>query len=145
MHGATRRLAVKMSRRAMIDRVGKQAIALSLGGAGLAIAAPDAWAHTSNVCGACTGNCCGADSVWCSTLTGTNACPSGTVGCGHWAAGSCSGGRTLYYADCCKNCDNGAACRCVGGHPHCCRHQAHRNGTSNDCGDHIYCRRSYCS
>jgi len=141
-----RKLSVKMSRRAVIDRLGKQAIAVSVGGAGVAILASPAYAHVGGGCGSCQGSCCGPDSVWCSTLTGVNACPSGSVGCGSWIAGTCAGGATLRYADCCGGCNNGASCTCIGGAPSCCRHQVHHNGAIDDCStQHIKCRRSFCS
>lgn len=141
-----RRLAVKMNRRAVIDRLGKQAIAITLGGAGVAVLASPASAHLGASCGACQGSCCGADSVWCETLTGSNSCPSGTVGCGSWIDGTCAGGATRRFADCCGDCGNGAYCQCVGGAPSCCRHQVHHNGAIDDCANqHIKCRRWFCS
>lgn len=139
-------LATRTSRKSLLDRMGKSAIALTLGAAASGVFASTAKAHLGSTCGACQGSCCGSDSVWCETLTGSNACPGGTVGCGSWIAGTCAGGQTLRYADCCGDCGNGAYCQCVGGAPSCCRHQTYRNGSSDNCADnHIKCRRWFCS
>ena len=148
----SRALAGKLTRRSALTRIGRYGVALSLGSAGLGLLAEDANAHTccsTCCCGNCSwsgASCCGSDSVWCSTLNGVNACPSGSCGCGSWVVGTCSNGQTLRYADCCGGCNNGSDCRCVSGAPSCCRHQLHTNGSCNDCGgNHIKCRRWFCS
>lgn len=139
-------LARRVSRRHVVGRIGRTGVAVSLGGAGMALFAAPASAHSGGQCGQCQGSCCGSESVWCSTLTGVNQCPSGSYGCGSWTVGTCSGGGVLRYADCCGGCNNGAACTCIGGSPSCCRHQQWTNGASNDCANnHIKCRRSFCS
>lgn len=141
----SRTLARRVSRRNALGRFGRTSVAVSLGGLGMGVFATPASAHVGGSCGQCQGGCCGAESVWCSTLWGNNSCPPGSYGCGNWVAGSCSGGRTLRYADCCGGCNNGGNCQCIGGRPSCCRHQQWHNGDSDNCRvNHIKCRRSYC-
>jgi hypothetical protein len=152
--GATRALSRRLSRRTFVGRVGRYAIATSLGAGGLALVDPAA-AHNTGTCGACNPGaptCCtnGTDSVLCSNLPGwnQNSCPPGTAGCGSWTAGTCGPGGTgtLRFADCCLQCGNGDLCTCIGGAPSCCRHQRWRNGAIDDCAiNHIKCRRSFCS
>jgi hypothetical protein len=141
-----RRLAMKLSRRSFIGRIGKGTVALSLGGAGAALILPEAaWAHS------CPGGCDCSHSVTCGALTGSNSCPSGTCECGCWTVtdcGTCSNspGCLKYWCDCCGGdyCHGGAQCRCVGGSPSCCIHKTWSGG----CGDsswHIACRKSICA
>jgi hypothetical protein len=149
----SRALAQRFTRRSGLSRLGRFGVALSLGGAGVALLDDRAFAATAtSCCGSCSGTCCGSESVWCYNLPGwyQNACPTGTCGCGSWVAGTCSGGTTLRYADCCGECGAGADCTCIGGAPSCCRYQTYTNGSCNDCtcgseGFRIKCRRSFCS
>ncbi len=149
----TRGIAERITRRKALDRLGKSAIALTLGGAAGAALADPAQAHIPGAyCGQCTGStsCCTAVSVKCTNLPGwnQNSCPPGTCGCGSWvepvSTSICSSGQRR-YADCCGACNNGQLCTCIGGAPSCCRHQDYTNGSCNDClNQHIKCRRWFC-
>jgi hypothetical protein len=146
----SRALAVRLTRRSALSRLGRYGVALSIGSAGAALLDEQAFGTTvTGCCGSCTiGNCCGSDSVWCSDLPGwnQNSCPTGSCGCGSWTHGTCADGRILRYADCCGGCNNGGNCTCINGAPSCCRHQLHTNGSCNDCcGYWIKCRRWFCS
>lgn len=137
---ATTRLARSVSRRSFIGRVGRGAIAASLGSAGAALLANNsALAHTGG-CGCADG--CGL-SVSCDNLPGHmhNSCPSGSCGCGCWCCsttGCASGYRE--WCDCCGGCSGGAGC--ANGKPTCYNHAVWSNGCNGHI--HIKCRRKNC-
>lgn len=154
-----RRLAARVSRRTFMARLGQGMIALSLGSAGAVAFAEGALADPVCACGRCTSvpftgeSCCGRNSVTCRTLTGTNACPSGTCICGCWwvnvSTSSCASGL-LEWCDCCGACQSGGACACVTGsdgrrYPTCCTHKWWTSkDVCGDCTSHIKCRRQRC-
>jgi hypothetical protein len=102
-------LAMRISRRSTLGRLGRGAIAISLGGAGAALLAPgEAFAS----CSCCT---TGNNSIRCQCLAGgSNACPSDTCQCGWWCVSdsTCSSGHK-FWTDCCGGCNNGGLCTCI--------------------------------
>src|SRR5574340_983822 len=99
---ASRDSARRLGRRSFIGKVGRYGVAITAGWAGMDLLRPEnAFAHCVNDCLACSGTCCGQNSVFCAG----NVCPSGTCGCGSWVepySGCSSGMRRL--ADCCGGC-----------------------------------------
>ena len=142
---ATRGLAGRISRRSFVGRAGLGIVAASVGGSGTALLFPaSAAAHT------CPGGCDCSESVTCATLTGANACPSGTCECGCWTVSDCTHcssepNCTKSWCDCCGGdyC-NPNPCNCVGGHPSCCNHKTHSGGCGVLNQWHIACRKSFC-
>ena len=133
----SRAIARRTSRRSFLGRVGRTAVVLSLGSAGVMLREEPAWAS----CGDCIGNCCGSDSIFCFNLPGgQNACPSGTCECGSWteADSHCPAGFKR-FTDCCGNCASGKDCACINGTPTCCRHKTHSGGCDG-CSSFIKCR-----
>lgn len=136
---ASRRLAGRISRRSFMGRVGKGAIAATLGSAGANLLLAPAIAHDNP----CQAGC----SIGCATLTGSNNCPSGSCNCGCWCirvpSGTCSS-TYREWCDCCGGCQGNL--KCVEGsdgltHPSCYNHKAWPEG----CDDlHIKCRRHRC-
>jgi hypothetical protein len=142
-----RGLATRVSRRSAVGRLGRGAIAVSLGSAGAAIFVGGAAAHTCN-CSNCS------NSVRCECLPGgSNNCPSGSCQCGWWCVsdGTCPSGHK-FWIDCCGGCNSGQACNCVVDcvdgqqRPTCCHHKEWGCG----CGtvgsefSHIKCRIHVC-
>ena len=139
----SRVLAGRISRRSLLAELGKGSILLSTVGIGgtLVLDQTDAEAHAACPCP----NGCGA-TISCADLTGDNACPSGTCGCGWWV--TCDQSQCTYrkvWSDCCSTgsaCDGGA--QCVNGQPTCYWHKLYDCG----CGTasaHNKCRRWYCT
>lgn len=114
---ASARLASRLTRRTMLGRIGKTAMAVSMGGTATALltAAP---AH------ACTSGL----SVKCANLPGwmNNNCPNDTCRCGYWTAGNCANGCNRKIIDCCGGC--GGGCRCIGNKRTCCNNKVHSGG-----------------
>lgn len=141
---ASRNLANRISRRSMISRLGKTAMALTLGSAGVSLLADPASAHFSPTCGSCSGSCCSSNSVLCANLPGHNAnsCPSGSCECGYWTVSQpgCPGTGLRKWTDCCLG---GDPCTCPGGTPSNCRHKTYSQGCT-DCWHHIRCRKYVC-
>jgi hypothetical protein len=149
----SRGLAQRVTRRSALGRLGRGAVALSLGGAGVAFLAEEASAHNVNTCNSCDTNnancspCCYNNSVTCGTLTGNyGSCPSGSYDCGYWeyTDSSCGTANNLRrWTDCCGSCSEGSIGRCIGGAPTCCNHKEwpQQGGL---CTDHIRCRYTFC-
>jgi hypothetical protein len=130
-----RRLASRFSRRSLLGSIGKGAIALCAAGAGVELTAPDA------VASACGGN---TTSITCSTLTGSNACPANTCGCGFWQIcdqTECSHAAGKVWSDCCAQ--YSCSCTCPSGFPSCCFTKEWGQGCGSG-ASHIVCRRWYC-
>lgn len=135
-------LAGRVSRRSFMGRLGRGAIAATLGGAGATLLLNQrAEAHT------CPCSNCG-NSIGCGTLTGVQgSCPSDTCQCGCWcinvSSDKCASG-IREWCDCCGGCAEGSGgCRCVNGIPTCCYHKEWPEG----CGSadtHIKCRYHKC-
>ncbi len=138
------RLAQRTPRRAFLDRLGKTAVGLSLGAIGLPLIKGDqALGHTTGGCGACSGSCCGQNTVPCTYLGLSNSCSAnGLVDCGYWdcTSSNCSG--VTRWIDCCGDCNNGASCVCWAQGPSCCRHRTYASTVG--CNNHIKCRRWVC-
>jgi hypothetical protein len=145
----TRALASRTSRRSFMGRLGRGAIAASLGAAGAQLLAPAAAQAVG--CGSCSG--C---SIGCGNLNqwNRNSCPPGSCSCGSWvirvASSTCS--STLRrWTDCCNTgwCGDhaGGNCNSIGDdgrrHPSCCNPREYFNGSCNANG-RIVCRRHSC-
>jgi len=139
-----RGLAARVSRRSAIGRIGRGAVAVSLGGAGAALFAPNA-AATS---------CTGVNSTRCECLVGgSNSCPSDTCACGWWCVSdaTCASGHK-FWTDCCGGCNDGANCACVYDcvdgalRPYCCnlKEWGCGCGTVGSQYSHIKCRIHTC-
>lgn len=132
----TRHLAMRISRRSFLGRLGRGAIVASVGAAsGTVILAGEALAHTPPAgCGGC--------SVHCSQLTGNNRCPTGTALCGCWCISGAGCANYKEWCDCCGDsyCSGPGRRQCIGGSPSCYNHRVY-----SSTGDtHIACRRSRC-
>ena len=135
----SRKLAFRISRRSFMGRLGKGAVAASLGGAGVALLSQSpALAHS------CPCSNCGY-SIGCNNLTGNNQCPLDTCQCGCWctnvSSGTCITG-IREWCDCCGGCSQG--CRCVDGLPTCCYHKEYAGGCGTLNQTHIMCRFHRC-
>jgi hypothetical protein len=147
------RLAQRVTRASALGKLGRSAVAVSLGSAGVAFLAQEAGAH--NVCayqGCDTNNpncspCCYNLSVTCGSLTGNyGSCPSGSYDCGYWeyTDNSCNTANHLRrWTDCCGSCSEGSIGDCRGGAPHCCNHKEYPQ-QGGICSDHIRCRYTFC-
>lgn len=149
---ASAQLAERIPRDTFVGRIGQTLVAVSLGSAGAAFFSQEAGAHTpSTGCGvasraACTGSCCSANSVTCTTGFGQNSCPAGSYTCGYWeyTDQACTTfNKIRRWTDCCGGCNNGGNCRCFGSAPSCCRHKDYPQQTTDYC-DHIKCRFTFC-
>jgi hypothetical protein len=143
-----RSLAQHVSRRSFLGRLGKGAVAASLGAAGAeALFFPQS--ASAITCGV---NGC---SVQCSHFPGwnQNSCPTGTCECGSWCFTQHDSNCPNTYkkwSDCCGGiCNGGANCKCVDAcgtsYPSCC-YQKYWTGFG--CGQndwYIACRASTCS
>lgn len=146
----SRSLASRFSRRSFMGRLGKGAVAATLGSAGVALVRPEAALAAS-----CPSGCNCACSVSCEYLPGwgQNSCPTngyGTCACGSWCFSTtqCPSGIRR-WDDCCginyctKN--PGTGCYCVSSvnRPSCCNTKTYSGG----CGDAssiVACRMNTC-
>jgi hypothetical protein len=144
-----RGLSARVSRRSALGRLGRGAIAVSLGGGAAAYLSETAAAH-----GCPCGSGCGF-SVRCQCLSGgaVGSCPSGTCECGWWCVNdsSCPSGHK-FWIDCCGGCNNGGSCTCMTdcvdgvSRPYCCHHKVYGCGcgTVGSESSHIKCRIRRC-
>jgi hypothetical protein len=161
----SRTLAGRVTRRSFLSRLGRGAIAVSLGSAaGATFLAGVAGGHTPDPpadCGDCGPHaleCCtsGRDSISCQELNGhnQNICPGSSESCGSWcitvSTSTCSSGFRK-WTDCCGNayCDGGQNCHCEndpGGtsRQSCCRHKFYTGGQMTSSNQHIACRKHAC-
>ncbi len=110
-----------VTRRGFLGRTVVTATALALEPLTYALEPGDAYGAVCNCHGAlcgCGAMCCDGYTEFCCTLTGYNACPTGTVMAGWWKADGtqfCAGPR--YYMDCnatCGDCGCGSSGVCPG-------------------------------
>ncbi len=139
----SRRIAARISRRSFLGRVGKGAIAASLGGA-----VAESLLNPPTALAVCSGINC---SVQCSHLPGwgSNTCPTGTCECGCWCINGPGCANYKEWCDCCGGdyC-NPHGCRCISScgttYPSCC---LTKDWSPQGCGNstwHIACRTSKC-
>jgi hypothetical protein len=105
-----------ISRRTFLERTAMVSTAIAVAPADFALRPGTAYAAICNCSGSscqCGSLCCDGYTEFCCTLTGLNACPTGTLAAGWWKAdGSsyCSGPR--YYIDCNATCHCGTGRIC---------------------------------
>ncbi len=118
---AGRLLAARVSRRSFLTRTAVVGAALAAAPVRYALRPGTAWAAICGCNGSscdCQAQCCDGWTEFCCTLTGENACPSGTVAAGWWKAegsGFCREGgvdQPRYYLDCNAVCGNERPCEC---------------------------------
>lgn len=130
---ASRRLAMRISRRSFLGRLGRGVIVAAVGSAaGPFLISESAYAHTNP----CSKTC----SVSCKVLTGSNSCPSGTSNCGCWCITSTACTNYREWCDCCGDNYCSGRRQCVNGAPSCYNHRAY--SASGD--THIACRFNRC-
>lgn len=129
-----RRLAMRVSRRSFLGRLGRGMIAASLGAAsGAMLLADSVIAHPlPGGCGGC--------SVTCNTLTGNNRCPNGTNPNGCWCITASPCANYKEWCDCTGDNYCQGNRRCINGNPSCYNHRFY----SNTGDTHIACRRYRC-
>lgn len=132
---ALRGFAMRVSRRSFLGRLGRGAIAASLGAAaGSLLLAEDALSHAPPPgCSGCA--------VTCAQLTGQNECPGSTSVCGCWCISGAGCANYKKWCDCCGDAYCQGRRQCVNGAPSCYNHRAY-----SSTGDtHIACRRWRCT
>ena len=148
---ATRALAGKLSRRSFLGRVGRGAIAITLGAQGMRLLTPSLAIADHHPCpSGCDCSC----SVSCNYLPGwnSNSCPNwpnGTCRCGSWCFNdnTCASGMRRWI-DCCNTgwCGNHGGCKCIESknRPTCCNDRAYSNGDCSPSPGLIVCRIQTC-
>lgn len=136
----SRGLAGRHSRRSFLGGVGRGSLVLAAGGSALALRPAGASAHNSP--------CREGYATTCHQLTGTNACPSNTCGCGFWQScghPECPPHYMMRWRDCCVRppswCEGRR--RCVSDAPTCYNHKHYPHGCSENVGA-IRCRAWEC-
>ncbi len=121
---AGRLLAARVSRRTFLTRTAVVGAALAAAPVRYALRPGTAWAAVCGCNGSscdCRAMCCDGWTEFCCTLTGSNACPTGTVAAGWWKAdgsGFCVENgvdQPRYYLDCNATCGNERPCECAHG------------------------------
>jgi hypothetical protein len=165
----SRSLAGRVSRRSFLGRLGKGAIAASLGASSAALLRTPSSAQAALICSGSSNNC----SIACDYLKGWvvpysdrgkdlwNYCPTGTCKCGSWVVKviqTTCGSTYRRWTDCCDTqkswCPAHGGCNCnsTGAdgnhHPSCCNTKEWGSCANDDCGKQgqtkIVCRFHKC-
>jgi hypothetical protein len=165
---SARALALRVSRRSFLGRLGRLTVVMAAASAGVNILDDRASALQCDQClpGGNTGcgsgrtpsngPCSGARSVTCGALTGTGGrCPDNSFACGSWSCScsACASG-VKRWTDCCGTgqCSASSSCRCAtdsDGYTRktCCVRKFYAGGNgggSGTCNAFIYCRFGKC-
>ncbi len=117
----SRAIAARTTRRGFLSRTAITATALAAAPTTFALRPVSAYAAVCGCSGSacdCGSACCDGYTEFCCTLTGVNACPSGTALGGWWKADGASmcGGGPRFYMDCnVKPGQQPCSCGCAGG------------------------------